>query len=112
MLLQLVGVQILSKFSGVQTPNWWVSNSLHLGSEANLARELSLRGTKFTDAFGPRSTFAVTTNIETASTKFKGKGVVFEGALRRSDLIKQTLETSTESEYFVRYLSNEFKTLR
>lgn len=81
------------------------------GSEARFIEEHSLRGTEFPREFGMDRTFmSVTTDLSVAQ-HYAGSGRVYSALVPASQLLKQTLATSTESEYLIRIGSDLFRPL-
>ncbi len=79
------------------------------GSEARFVEEHAIRGDEMQREFGLRRTFmSTTTDIERAKYYAGEHGVVYTGLVPESLLFKQTLKTSTESEFLVKFGSERF----
>jgi hypothetical protein len=81
------------------------------GSERKFGEAHGLKSSELQTEYGLRRTFmSVTEDIEIARNYSKGQHV-FTGLVPKSSLLKQTIGTSNESEYLVRFGSEKFTLL-
>lgn len=72
------------------------------GDEIKYAYEHGIKGQELSKIYGlPRTMISVTTSEEIAK-KFARDGFVYRAQIPRSQLIKQTISTSTEEEYLIK----------